>query len=576
MRLLVTLILPTLCAISLSAQRLTNEQVLNQLDDAIASEARWVFTAKEFTVDGAGIISEKTRASVAYKRLLAEKSTKAFELLAQSEVATASVYGLHGLAKLGAATSKRLLQMLSACEIWVGDVLAIDGCFGFEESPTGIYFGLLADCKLEDTSAIEESWQRCLQKMISDGSYSDLAGSYSKVLGRLPEGDTVNRQQAREFALLSLIEDEEERCNKILNLAKTDTKPVLRRLCLAVLTPETKGLIEGIWSRELSDDDIFNLKILAAKVDRIRKQVLNGSYNELFYYGDPYTKLHQLTEKDWQWLEAHGNQDVSGAGKILHQNIITGWQIDSTPSDKVDIQLWLQLCMRHAQDEDSSLRERAILTIRRELKKNIHVFPTSSYEDYVFVEDLGEAIGESALIELGAKAIMSNDSADNWVGLQLILDGGKHDTVLSHFKSAKELSIHIVRIWQNATPEWALKTKISILTNQDIYIEDYFFNKMKNEVEKWFTYLIDKLVTAPRWLPCCSIESCYDITNTFTDFVEPEDPETPSKRYILLSSILDAYETALCTVEEEAKEDFNLSAAEFYKRQKTLLANLKD
>ncbi len=359
MRLLLLVLISA--ALPLAAQHLTNEQILSQLDDAAASEARWILNSWGFTEGGYGIACETTRATAAFKRLVAGKSTKAFELLAQSEHAPAVIHGLHGLSKLKAATKERLLRILPAAIMHTAYVDTTEGCISNSEIPASMILELLEGYDLKDEEILKVVFLKLLGRVIIDPWQGYWGGWFKEKLGAWPECPSPKLEQAREFTEILSIEDNDERHKRVRELCSVTDKPILRQLCLEFSMVDEVALIDGVWSRELTDSMILDVLILSIKCEKAPKLATKRFIDDdLFEDMSPFTCFHQLTAGDWEWLLKHDSKQVAGAARILQSNIVSGWRIDAKPGNKTDSQLWFQFCLHYAAGGNKRARHAVI------------------------------------------------------------------------------------------------------------------------------------------------------------------------------------------------------------------------
>lgn len=144
----------------LLAQPLTDEQILNQLDDASAAQVRWLLDTNSFVTSAIGIAGEETLPGLTYQRLVDAKETKAFELLVQAERPVQRAYGIAGLS----ATKPELLTtFIESIVIDTRSIYTQSGCCGYYTSPAGMLFNCLErdDFKFEPKE-IQAAWQAYL------------------------------------------------------------------------------------------------------------------------------------------------------------------------------------------------------------------------------------------------------------------------------------------------------------------------------------------------------------------------------------------------------------------------------
>jgi len=420
------LLLACLPALS-AATRLSDADVLGRLDEAAASEARWILRARLFATGAVGIGGGATRAGIAYQRLLRGGEVSVFETLALSSNDVAVCFAIEGIAELAPV---RLPALLADVILRRDAVEEASGCIGgttcaFSELASAI----LRHGGVKERLVFEAAWLSFLEVLgVSEAQCTDpwVVRSTRELLGSVPMS---NPEPAALAYVLAFVQESEEGPQPLLRkLARGVDGGASARLALQWLAsgkePRVQSdLLEQVWAGELNDAEVvLDLQITAEYWDRVARGLLPPSRD--FLFADRYDcPWHGLTETDWAWLVAHEDVRVREAGERLRANPIAGWRIDAPLPTETDARAHAVLCLlRAATTQGGAQQQRAEAALKRLLKRDASLLPLGLIWDSseTLEEVLAEAFGEGWLRTIAIEAAASAERPVHSAGIRLL------------------------------------------------------------------------------------------------------------------------------------------------------------
>lgn len=342
-----------LCLTPLAAnERLTDEQILAKLDEATASEARWILRADFFATGAIGIDGHDTRGCIAYQRLLRTRDPGVFALLSRSNNDAAVCFGIEGVAELAPQTLSDLLAHVIGC---VDVVPTGSGSIYGETGAASRLLHLITEHGApEDKRAIVDACKVFLAGLETQPArITDhwIAGGFKELLGaECITGPTSAYLQV----------NHEDWNEGLRRLAKTD-KEASGRLALQRLAADERVVtksdtVERVWLETLEgDDDILDLQIHAEYWDRVvsgLNRVGSLSIGKAIY-NCPWHGTN------WEWLEKHENQSVRSAAARLKNNPIAGWKGGADIPEDPTARRHAKLCTLYTASTEENYAARA-------------------------------------------------------------------------------------------------------------------------------------------------------------------------------------------------------------------------
>lgn len=521
----ILILLALVFAAPLCAQRLNDKELLAKLDDASASEARWILTARVFATEGVGIAYEELRPGLAYKRLLKEGDADTFELLTRSDNDVAACFGIAGLQKLA---PKRLATLLRKLILRRTPVTTRGGCFGGTTCVAAKTLETFAETPI-GAAVLVSAWQRLLNELPTAGASRadpEIAATLKKLLK--DKFDFRNAPGVEPY-INALLADDERSLPAIRTLVAKNADSIAGRLALQYLSGGERPTVETdlkkqIWRRELDDgDSAVDMLIHAEYWDR---QAANLS--RAFKQGTPATLepvclWQSLTERDWDWLEAQFDPRVSEAAARLRANPIASWRVDQDwPRDPRQLAIWTLCCANEA-----SKSERAKIRFLKGLKENFCALPDRWTWPYAYSieEGLVKLFEIDDILPLALTALKSSEAPVRLRGarLLLVLSGGWGDAAKE--VAAKEgmekviLSLRQQCDHAATQADWEMRSlSVEVAYELDFYA-DSWLELASESMEMWVTQLAREMVEQPRKMPFSVTNMLWDVDGRASDLL---------------------------------------------------------
>jgi hypothetical protein len=501
-----------------AAERLSNEQILSRLDEAAAAEARWILAAKVYSTGASGFAGEMTRGGTAYQVLLRANDHRIFELLTHSESDTAACYGVAGVAKLAPERLHELLPHL----ILRRETVLYYGSVGGPTCAAEELLRLIGQTKAPvDKSAIKAAWRALLEHLeTSEAQLGDgfVVRDIQKLLGSLaiePAPTSLAYALALADPVDGSAEGWEARADRLRVVAAGDNATSARLALQALadsISPDLEtDLIEQVWARDLTlPDAAFDLRVSAEFWDRVvsgaNRDPLDDSAR---WYNCPW---HSLTERDWNWLAAIDDPQISESVARLRANPIAGWRIDLDLPQDPDARRHAVLCLLAAVAKDEGLQARRA---RQQLLKVLDDAPAAVSLDLVFEGGasvgrmLVKLLGTEAILSRAAKAAGSDDRATFLAGVNLIGCVLEHDEKAEGAVAALEnlapMLRRLLKECESAPTQelWPLRlTTMAVLEAARAVLKEELGDEFRAATrQRWLLELARKLVDSPRQMP---------------------------------------------------------------------------
>ncbi|MCA8945400.1 MAG: hypothetical protein KDB29_04175 [Planctomycetes bacterium] len=561
----------SLCATALHAQK-TDSEILRAMDDATASEARWVLTANFGATGAIGFFGEYTRAGLAYRRLLRLGEETNFWQLAESNNDVCVYFAIQGLAKLAPA---RLPGLLSQLVLRRGKFERGSGCI---VSTTCIAREVLdAVLKLKpERKLVIEALQRFASGLDeAGGSWADAAivRNFKEWLGDLP----VMQPAPKSWPYIVALQDKST-TPALRKLITAGAEATAGRLALDFLacgeTPNTEtDLLTQVSSHKLeSEDAIVDLQIHThywLRCEKALSTLLSDSKARVTLADCPW---HSVTVNDWKWLLKHEDQRVRQSAASLQSNLITGWRLEpDLEGDPIKRKIWLLFCLQHALGGDE------LATAQLEsMKKDIpELLPAANIE----LEEQGCLAGRAlvrlldneTLAEVMMQAVQNTDCTNPLPALRVLAVISRDEDGNSRlFDWPGGIRATMKRLWElcgdaGRDDIWELRVLTQTIS-QDLNDEEIKTAAAYDLA--WITELARAMVSNPRKTPEELRYYGYSTVDVF-DIVDGRAVE-------LLGSIYSGSEEFLPDTEVPArpKEEASPSVQEIYRRMQFALTKL--
>ena len=171
MKLVLCIVLLVFTAPLCATNRLSDTEILAQLDEATASEARWILAEDSFVTGVVGFVPTWTRAATAYHRLLKVGDVHLFELLTRSDNSVVVAYGIQGVAQLA---PKRIARLLTELAPRREPLRQQSGCIVSSTSPIelALYQLKLQNVRILDTE-LQAAWNAWLSSIKASGLHGE-------------------------------------------------------------------------------------------------------------------------------------------------------------------------------------------------------------------------------------------------------------------------------------------------------------------------------------------------------------------------------------------------------------------
>lgn len=335
---------------------LSRQEILERVDDATASELRFVLNASFFSDDGIGFDGALTRSAIAYRRLLAMEKPEVFELLCRCTDDVPAFFGVWGLLRLD---SKRLRPLLLRLVTRREPIQTMSGCVGLKQSiaqfvlqwpfrkPRGDEFAL--------RNAMAEAWVHAVKVQgakPTDQICAELCGNNLPALAF-----------KRPFIPDDYVLD------YIVSFQFSDLDQQLRYCCSEAQNEKLRELfLDFLASRALSENP---LSLDFAAVDWFQTDIRNRFRAWLVVAAArvwqrlapldavPSTRIHwnwfadspwrNLQKEDWGILELYPNDHVRAAAKYLRNHPLISFKPNqAAPATSHERRIWLFAGLEHA------------------------------------------------------------------------------------------------------------------------------------------------------------------------------------------------------------------------------------
>ncbi|MEZ5991495.1 MAG: hypothetical protein R3E76_04000 [Planctomycetota bacterium] len=542
------------------------------MDDATASEARWILTANFAATGAIGFSGEYTRAGLAYRRLLRLGEETNFWQLADSNNDVCVYFAIQGLAKLAPA---RLPGLLSQYVLRRGKFERGSGCI---VSTTCIAREILdAVLKLKpERKLVIEALRRFASGLDeAGGSWADAAivRNFKDWLGDLPAVQPTPESWSYVVAL-----QEETPTSALRDLIAEAAEATSGRLALDFLacgdTPNTEtDLLAQVSSHKLeSEDAIVDLQIHTHYWLRREKALTTLLPDSKARVTLANCLWHGVTVNDWKWLLKHQDQRVRQSAASLQSNLITSWRLEpDLEGDPIKRKIWLLFCLQHALGGDK------LATAQLEsMKTDIPVLmPAANVElgeqGWLVGQALVRLLDNETLAEVMMQALQNTDCTTPLPALRVLaVISRDKDGNSGTFDWPGGIRATMKRLWElcgdpGRDDIWELRVLTQTIAQR--------LNDEEKEMAvaydlAWITELTRAMVSNPRKTPEELRYYGYSTVDVF-DIVD-------GRAVDLLSSVYSGSEEFVPDTEVPArpKEEASPSVEEIYRRMQFALAKL--
>lgn len=570
-------ILIAILATPLFARQLSDTAVLAKLDDATASEVRWILETDFFTENGSGIAPTPNRSSIAYKRLLEAGSVDTFDLLVKAESVPAICYGICGVAELGPSRLDDLLPLLVTDDrvIAASETDIMGSTTPADKLMEKIAAQVRYHERAYDAAKIQQAWRTWLEN-IGRGNLNGphLIRKFEELLGELPDADTELEVHALEYLRMYAAD---EGWVPMRSYCHEEATSVVRDLCIQSLYAEEAPLIESIWSRTLDDKDVLNLEITASFWTRAAREWsdIDCEDREGFFESE----FWQLTQRDWHWLATHEEGRVRDAAHVLRRNPIAGWRADEPAPEGDPRPTWLMSCLYASGGEVSPSPRRARLTLLKALGEDINDLPLDVDSPWRFTvaRKLVEYFQIQDLLPVAIDAIHTESPRAQAAGVTLLFAMTERGSFAESLRNTSvEWGEVFSRLWEiGEAGEGRRFWETRFLSM--LFIERFDSRQLpmreehRARVAEWHRQLAFTLVESPRLVPV-SLELIRQADEEL--FVEDYDDDPA--RSIIINIYEGDYEFVVYDeLPERPKEEWDETPAMLYERMKNALAKLE-
>ncbi|MCC6149638.1 MAG: hypothetical protein IT461_05245 [Planctomycetes bacterium] len=330
----------------------SSDEILAAVDDATASELRFILAATCFADGGVGFSGETPRSTIAFHRLLKSKCTTALEALCYSESGVAALFGFKGLAQLNPDSLRYLLAKFAKRR---EPIMAMYGCINEETSLAAE----VLEYALGTAARVDEHMKRgCarawLHSVRDHGARQSDATCARRCRSLAPELFRGSEPHIR-YATLLAEERESEMC-AIVSSEVANRR--LRQLCTDYLALQH---CRDSWNPARFDEDAVAwleagelpgkewYVIVAARAWQLWAPPRLPFDHTFQRDEDLQSKWRTLKPNQWRVLLAHRNPLVIQAAQFLKRHPIAGGgDFNDPPPDSSARKLWLMASLAHA------------------------------------------------------------------------------------------------------------------------------------------------------------------------------------------------------------------------------------
>ena len=407
----------------LSAAGLTDAEVLAKLDDASASEARWILNTDLFATGAIGFDGRMPRAAYAFERLVRQGNATVFETLTDSNNDAAAAFGIEGLQQLD---PKRLPALLEKMVLRRAPFDAASGCISSRDCLASMLIDAIEEMQ-RDRTVTGKAWLALARDIASSGGSpfdEHIACTLKKWITELPAITPEPRGWRYVQALLA--PDTEVQLRKIL---QEEPESVSAGLALDNLSDRqapkvVSDVFVSIWRRRaLTNEGQVDLRIHAAYWDRKAARLVSGMAADRWVTLCEETEWSALTTQDWEWLASSTDKYVKAAAARLRAILLTGWRLDTPlPQDALQQKIWMLLAVRACMHEGSLNSRRARLLVLDTLNAAVvkAPVPRAKIGDKTVEHCLAELFETLTLLDIAESALAMRDVSSNLFGAQLL------------------------------------------------------------------------------------------------------------------------------------------------------------
>ncbi|MCA8918696.1 MAG: hypothetical protein KDB32_06425 [Planctomycetes bacterium] len=523
MRLLATITLLAFLAPLTASDRLSDKEILAQVDEPTAAQLRWILSEDVFWREQPRFRSVPSLA--AYNRLVEFGPKAVFKLLARSESDVACMYGVSGLAACDTETLEALLPELASRREMVK--YGYQRGMGTTSPASEAVSSAIFDAKFLDVAPIEAAWLAWMKAIVAQGAREAdpniLHWFETRLLGlpKLDEGIATS-ELSEVWNYLHTFRDGDLHREELETGAADSTKPTLQRLSRQALAIHFWGsksetsLLERVWARNLSKPgDILGLQIAAEHWDWVLARInaglgCNRSPSECFDCG-----WQSLEDSDWDWLNESAHTEVREAALRLRKNLIAGFQLSQRPApDQAGMSIWVKCALRQAETSDKTRARRAWTSILRLLPEQPSAFPFNEY----WGAELQHLTPEMTLVAVipfdrlfdAAKELTESDGQDHVLAaaalLSTLIEADKTREEVLEWKGLKNFAIRLLKMFEKSTgkPNWSARATVLRLCNAIGYDWDDMVEVRRNLEMNWKTSLAHEIVEKTNAVPMTS------------------------------------------------------------------------
>ncbi|MCA8911909.1 MAG: hypothetical protein KDB82_09405 [Planctomycetes bacterium] len=573
MRTLFGILLLAVCASSMHGA-LTDAQVLAGMDDACASEARWILATDRLSTGPDDQGGDMPRAAYAFERLIRQGNVGDFELLAQSDNDVAVAYGINGLERLAPEKLPALLESL----VLRREPFPVDGASGAGRTCVASMLLTAISELARNRAVIGKAWLAYLYGLEDAGGRTvdhEIVQAFAGMI-ELPRIDPPPASWA--YAQAQDAYDDE---TALRRLVAADVKSVAARLALDSLSdgeqPRVRpDVFANIWRRiHLDAEGGIDMLIHARRWQRarsaMRSRIESGAWVEL--RGD--CPWQTMTAPDWEWLAAEKDPNARTAAESLRGNAIAGWRLDEKPpEDRTDRKIWVLFTLRECTREGSRNAPRAKLLMSDLLTKPGSTLPLcrAIIDGKPLEEHLADVVDAKKLLLLATSALASHQNSERLIGAQLLIvvlrSDVQKDMEFGEYNLLFEPARKLWSICQTLDDASVWDFRVLVLETADrISLDGQDLDVAKTD---WVKELAKRMINDPRAMPVTAKLEAFHTDRIYDHLV--------SRSTEILRGVYEGRAEFLASFEApERKENERLpNAAEIYKRMQEAAAKLDD